>query len=204
MNKKKNSLPSVYMAGPDVFRGDVADFAHSAKAAAKVLGLNALFPCDNLDFSTIPEHQVSKAIFAGNLALMDQADFMIANTNPWRGLEPDSGTCWEMAYMYAQGKPIIAYRDSALSMVESINEARLLRGLSPMNIDEKGQHWHEGCFVENFSNPLNLMLQQSITELVIGDVVKAFECVAKLHQHLLCGFDGDRTKRTFNSSLKIC
>lgn len=204
MSKNKKQRATVYMAGPDVFRHDVEDFAHQAKQAANAMGLDALFPCDNLDFEKIPKDQIAKAIFEGNIALMDQADYMVANTNAWRGLEPDSGTCWEMAYMYSQGKPVIAYRSSGLSMVETVNKARLEKGLTAMEKDESGQHWHEGNFVENFSNPLNLMLQQSISAFVIGDVAKAFECVASMRHEIISGFALANGKKPSGSNMKMC
>ena len=41
--------------------------------------------------------------------LMDGCDAIIANLTPYRGIAADTGTCFELGYMSAQGKPAFAY-----------------------------------------------------------------------------------------------
>ena len=40
---------------------------------------------------------------------MHSADAIIANLTPFRGIAADTGTCFELGFMCAQGKPAFAY-----------------------------------------------------------------------------------------------
>ena len=71
---------------------------------------------------------------------------MIANLNPFRGQEPDSGTCFEVGYAFAKGKPVFAY----------VADARAMR-------EKLGERDADGFSVENFGLPLNLMLSSAAT-----------------------------------------
>ena len=53
---------------------------------------------------------------------MDSADAIIANLTPFRGIAADTGTCFELGYMCAQGKPAFAYTN-----VRADNAARTPR-----------------------------------------------------------------------------
>lgn len=77
----------------------------------------------------------------------------MANLNPFRGAEPDSGTVFEVGYAIALGKPVWGYLDDARPIAlrtahTAHPDGRLL--------DEHGQQ------VEDFGLPLNLMLACSI------------------------------------------
>ncbi len=65
-------------------------------------GFVGCYPFDN-------EADNTPDIFAGNCKLIDEADIVIANLNPFRGKEPDSGTCFEVGYAYAKGKTVYGY-----------------------------------------------------------------------------------------------
>lgn len=79
----------VYIAGPDVFRPDVSTWAEHVRGQLAALGHQALIPIDG------NEHTAA-GIYRANIAMIRSADALIANLNPFRGAEPDSGTCFEV------------------------------------------------------------------------------------------------------------
>lgn len=127
-------MKKIYLAGFDVFAPDAVKRGVRMKLQCAQQGLIGLYPLDN-------EGSDAAAIFAGNCALLDSADAVLANINPFRGHEPDSGTCFEIGYAYAKGKRVFAYLDDARTMREKLGAA-----------DENG------FTVEDFGLPVNLML----------------------------------------------
>jgi nucleoside 2-deoxyribosyltransferase len=95
----------LYLAGPDVFRPDAARWAARSAALCAAAGHLALVP---LDAGGVRR---AAAIYAGNLRLITEADCVLANLNPFRGAEPDSGTCVEIGYALALGKRVVGYAD---------------------------------------------------------------------------------------------
>lgn len=94
----------IYLAGPDVFRGDAKEHGEKLKQRCKDFGHVGLFPLDN---EIVPLD--SKKIFEANLALIREADLVLANINPFRGPSVDPGTAWEMGAAKALNKPVYAY-----------------------------------------------------------------------------------------------
>ena len=135
---------NIYLAGPDVFRPDAADWAAEARRLVASFGHSALLPTDN-------EAPDAPGIFAGNMALLRRADAVLANLEPFRGGEPDSGTCVEVGCAIALGKPVVGYLRDTRPLVERIGATRR-PGSGNAFVDERG--WT----VENFGLPLNLML----------------------------------------------
>lgn len=127
------SIPLVYIAGPDVFSPNAEKIAEEKKRFIAKHGAFPLYPLDN--DSDDPE-----IIALANYQMIDNADFVIADMNPFRGDEPDSGTCAEVGYALAKGKIVVAYLKDARSQV-------LRLGLTDKN----------GYAVENFQSPLNIM-----------------------------------------------
>jgi len=82
--------------------------------------LEPLFPFDN-EVDIGKSVNPSLEIFLGNRDLIDAADMVIANLNPFRGnIEPDSGTVWEVGYAIGRGKPVVGYLASSETMQERI------------------------------------------------------------------------------------
>lgn len=141
-------MQKIYIAGFDVFYPDAVQRGAKMKMICAENGFIGLYPFDN-------EADDPADIFRGNCALIDKADIVIANLNPFRGAEPDSGTCFEVGYAAAKGKKIYGYLSDARTMREKLGET-----------DEKG------FSVENFGFPLNLMLACSAV-IVEGDFAAA-------------------------------
>ena len=150
----------LYIAGPDVFRADSERWADEARTLCRQAGHEALIPLDGVETT-------AAGIFHANIAQIRLADAVLANLNPFRGCEPDSGTCVEVGFALALGKPVIGYVDSLESTVERVRSRQgsvvLLNG-RPVDAD--------GLHIEDFGLPLNLMLAVPV-RLVAGGLAEA-------------------------------
>lgn len=146
----------LYLAGPDVFRADVRQWARQALAQCAAAGHRALLPLDD----SLAD---ATAIYRNNLHLLAEADAVLANLNPFRGAEPDSGTCVEIGYALALGKPILGYADDLRPLRERL---RAVAGSDGVCRDGDGRT------VEDFGLPLNLMLAVPL-RLVQGGLADA-------------------------------
>lgn len=151
----------LYLAGPDVFRPDAMAWAAEARQLCQAAGHTALVPLDGVE-TTAP------GIYRANIELIRAADALLANLNPFRGCEPDSGTCVEVGFALALGKPVIGYLASGESTTERV--ARLQGGA--LSIREGRPLDGNGLYVEDFGLPLNLMLAVPV-KIVIGDLAAA-------------------------------
>ncbi len=133
----------LYLAGPDVFRPDVDTWASQARDLCQRHGFEALTPLDHGE--TNP-----RRIFQANLDLIRKAQIVVANLNPFRGAEPDSGTCFELGYAQALDKQLCAYVECMETLQSRVN--RIEGG------DASRTHDNLGLAIENFNLPLNLML----------------------------------------------
>ena len=124
--------------------------------ACRARGLAPLHPLDN-------EAQTARDIYEGNVALIREADVVVANLNPFRGpCEPDAGTAFEVGFACALDKPVWAYADEVSSMRDRMG-----------GVDARGYN------VEDFDLPMNLMLAESVT-LVQGSFEDCLD--ALVHQ----------------------
>lgn len=151
----------LYLAGPDVFRPDALAWAAEARRLCQVAGHAALVPLDGVE-TTAP------GIYRANIELIRTADAVLANLNPFRGCEPDSGTCVEVGFALALGKPVVGYLASGESTTERV--ARQQGGA--LAIREGRPLDGNGLYVEDFGLPLNLMLAVPV-KIVIGDLAAA-------------------------------
>ena len=159
-------MKRIYFAGPDVFNPDYPQLKSEIRALCAAGGFEPLLPGD-LELDT------SEAIFQHNIHLVDQADGIIANLNPFRGvIEPDSGTVFECAYAYAKGKWVIGYLDDRRDMLTRLRRTET----GPPN---DGLCCRDGTLVEDFGLPLNLMLAHAMKGLA-GSLEEAIKKAADL------------------------
>jgi nucleoside 2-deoxyribosyltransferase len=152
----------IYLAGPDVFRPDACAHGDRLKALCARYGFEGLYPLDTPAAQGSTDGlATARAILRANVALIDDADFVMANLNPFRGAEPDSGTAFEVGFAAARGKPVWAYADATESLVQR---------LGPVDDD--------GMLVEDFGLALNLMLACSVT-LVGGGPEECLRAMAR-------------------------
>lgn len=151
--------PRIYLAGPDVFYPDSALRFCALKVTCQRWGLEGLEPSDGdipADFTGSDDDRAQR-IYAGNIARIQQADAVIANLCDFRGLEPDSGTVFEMGYAIALQKPLVAYGVPPGSYAERV-AAQL-----PSVRDAHGvlRETSSGRMIEGLGQRLNLMLTRS-------------------------------------------
>lgn len=153
-------MQKVYIAGPDVFKKDALEIGKRYKELCRTYGFEGLYPFDNeVDFNA-PKKEVACAIYKANVEMIEQCNIVIANLNPFRGMESDSGTVWECGYALGRGKKVYGYMSDTRSYLERFE--------SGANREQDGRFFdHDGNAIEDFDYPLNLMLACSI-EIVQG------------------------------------
>jgi len=155
----------LYLAGPDVFRPNALAWAEQARQICADCGHRALIPLDGVETT-------AAGIYHANIELIRSADAVLANLNPFRGCEPDSGTCVEVGFALALGKPVIGYVAEVETTTQRV--ARLLGG--PLEIHANRPVDRNGLFVEDFGLPLNLMLAVPAT-IVFGGLAEALQAL---------------------------
>jgi nucleoside 2-deoxyribosyltransferase len=150
---EQDNVKKVYLAGWDVFRPDAVEEGKYLKNLCKEYGFEGLYPLDN-------ESDNPEDIYKGNIELLEQADYVIANVNAFRGSEPDSGTSFEIGYAIAMGKPVVTYLEETRPMIEWVKD-------------------ENGYSIENFGFPVNLMIAES-TVVVNGDAEDALKKLCEI------------------------
>jgi nucleoside 2-deoxyribosyltransferase len=149
-----------YLAGPDVFRADAAEIAARRKALCAAYGVEALHPFDQA-LEGLAAHDLAGAIFRNNIAMMRDADVVIAELTPFRSPSADPGTAFELGFAFAGGKPVYGFSDApeplfertvgsvSRDSLEALPDGRLLLA--------------DGLVIEDFGLADNLMLIEAIT-----------------------------------------
>ncbi|MGY8526162.1 nucleoside 2-deoxyribosyltransferase [Paracidovorax citrulli] len=165
-------MPTVYLAGPDVFRPDAAAYGQALKALCGAHGFTGLFPLDQQLPAGLAGPAAARWICEANLALLRRADLVMANLEDFRGPgEADSGTAFEVGFAVALGKPVWAYAPEPGTIVD---RATVRRDEAGVPLDARGLH------VEDFGLGKNLMLACTV-RLVHGGPA---QCLAAMARHL--------------------
>jgi nucleoside 2-deoxyribosyltransferase len=136
--------PKAYLAGFDVFRVDAIAHGEHLKSLCAAAGLMGLFPLDNDLPHELAGPEAAAWICQQNMAMLCEADLVIANLGNFRGAEPDSGTVFEVGVAVAMGKPVWVYFPE--------------RGSLRQQVPSSEGRCRDGYFVEDFGLPKNLML----------------------------------------------
>ncbi|MDR1086352.1 MAG: nucleoside 2-deoxyribosyltransferase [Deltaproteobacteria bacterium] len=136
-------MPSVYLAGPDLFYPGYPALIKKTVFTGAELGFNVLFPGDG-------DSAHPTEIFQRNLKCINDCDGIIANLNPFRGHEPDSGTVFEIGYGYALGKWIVGYMKDQRDVLSRLKDI-------PGCLKPDSLTCADGSLVEDFGLPVNLM-----------------------------------------------
>jgi len=145
----------LYLAGPEVFLEDAREIGRRKQALCAAYGFTGLYPLDPAPEAG--DRRGSAAIFAANLGLMRQADALIANLTPFRGLSGDVGTAFEVGFCAALGKPVMAY-----SAVPGLLKERALQQIGPAAGAPAPTLMADGFHVEDFGHFDNLMLAEAV------------------------------------------
>ena len=150
----------VYLAGPDVFLPDAMAVGRRKQEICVRYGLTGLFPLDNGTNEAAGATGVppSMQIFSGCIAMMEEADAVIAHLTPFRGASADAGTVFELGYMAARGKICAAYTNRCDTYA---GRTECAPGVAPggsglANLD------CDGHFIENFGLADNLMIVHAL------------------------------------------
>ncbi|WP_064575761.1 nucleoside 2-deoxyribosyltransferase [Cupriavidus gilardii] len=162
-------MPTVYLAGPDVFRPDAMAHGQALKALCAQHGFTGLFPLDHQLPAGLAGEAAARWIYQANAALIRRADLVMANLDDFRGPgEPDSGTAFEVGFAVALGKPVWAYTGDRGTIVERATAGHDAQGRP---LDARGFH------VEDFGLGKNLMLACSV-QWVQGGPAQCLEAMA--------------------------
>ncbi|MDM0045866.1 nucleoside 2-deoxyribosyltransferase [Variovorax dokdonensis] len=177
----QRAAPRIYLAGPDVFRADCAPFFAALSTACKRLHLVAVPPSDgNLPHGFDGDDQAhAQRIYDDNIALIKTCDGVIANLAPFRGLEPDSGTVFEVGFAVALGLPVVGYGIPASTYAQRVGEQIECQPDAQGVLRERAS----GLMVEGLGQRANLMLTRSV--LALAD--DAEDALARLARHFRVG-----------------
>lgn len=175
------AAPRIYLAGPDVFRPDSAQVFEALRAACERLNLVAVPPSDgNLPASFDGDDDAhAQRIYEGNIALIRSCQGVIANLAPFRGLEPDSGTVFEVGFAIALGLPVVGYGVPASTYAQRVGAQVDCQPDSHGVLRESAT----GLMVEGLGQRANLMLTRSVAALADD----AEDALARLARHLGVG-----------------
>ena len=162
----------LYLAGPDVFRPEAADHGRRLVALCAEYGFTGVFPLAGSLPELASPQAVAAHIYRANVAHIEGCDAVVANLDFFRGAEPDSGTCFEVGYAVARGKPVVGYVPEAGSFAQRIRQ-RHPQAAGPGPVDAQG--WQ----LEEFGLPLNLMLAVPC-RIVVGGLRAALAALQAL------------------------
>lgn len=163
--------PKVYIAGPDVFRPDLATRTAALKALCLEYGLLALIPAENLEIKEAGE-AAANHIFTYNVELIRQADAILADFSPWRGISLDAGTSWELGMGYALRLPMAGYGPQ---------DEYKKRFTAPLILDSHGLlKDSDNTLVEDFGLPDNVMPIKSLTAGYYATAADAIKNLARV------------------------
>jgi nucleoside 2-deoxyribosyltransferase len=102
----------LYFAGP-LFTSAERAWNAEVAAALRAAGHEVFLPQEQ------DSGMDAKGIFANDVGGIDGAETLVAIMD---GLDPDSGTCWEVGYAYGTRKPIVLVRTDLRSMAGDAGE----------------------------------------------------------------------------------
>lgn len=159
-----NHGPRVYLAGPDVFYPDAKERFESMRRELAGLGFVAVTPLDGE-----AGEPSAVEIYKANLIKVANSQFVLANVNPFRGTEPDSGTVFEIGFAVALGKRVFTYSEAPGSVIDRLGDYIAAQPetagqfATANDEDDKDTVFPDGMKCECFGLPLNLMLAVSCT-----------------------------------------
>lgn len=160
----------VYLAGPEVFLANAREILDLKIALTREAGLVPVTPGDLTPPKLESPGDLGTAISGIDETLMDSADAIIANLTPFRGICADPGTCFELGYMCAQGRPAFAYTNMRADNAE---RTRVFYGGATMRDTDGVERGPDGVMIEDMGFVDNLMLHGGVLRrggvVIVGD-----------------------------------
>ena len=161
-------MKKIYIAGPDVFEKDAIEIGKRNVELCKKYGFIGLYPLDNVVDFNQPKRKIALDIFEANKKMIEECDIVVANLNPFRGKESDSGTVWECGYGFGLGKKVYGYMQNTQNYAESFN--------ADEKHEKEGMFFdNDGLLIEDFDYPVNLMIACSVEKIFKGDFETALK-----------------------------
>lgn len=105
-----NNPPRVYLAGPDFCHPQAEVLIQNKKLICEKYGLEGVSAGDGeLVYDSADRPAAGIANHAAVIGLLKTCDVLIANMNPFRGPSMDVGAAFEMGFMAALERPVVAY-----------------------------------------------------------------------------------------------
>lgn len=180
LNNEQMSKIKIYLAGPDVFMEPekVGPHFDELKALCEKYGFLGLSPFDStldLDKYHTPGEK-GMAIYKANHELIAKCDVVMANLVPFRGINVDDGTAFEIGAGATLHKRLYGYTTLYNKTLDERTKGYPCSA-EIMEYDSKFPA------TEEFDLPVNLMLACSITESG-GATLETFEdCLAHLAEN---------------------
>jgi len=148
-----------YLAGPEVFLPNAIEIGLRKKQLCADFGFEGLFPFDNEISLTDQKTRIGRLIYRANVAMIQEADFGIANLTPFRGPSADVGTAFELGMLRGLGKPVFGYTNEVEDLLDRLKQ-------SGTALDPVEKVWRDvnGITVEDFGNADNLMIDSAFAE----------------------------------------
>lgn len=164
-------MKKIYIAGPDVFEPHSLQIGQTYVAICQKHNFHGMYPLDNVINFAQEKQKIAEDIFLANAKLIQECDIVVANLNPFRGKEADSGTVWECGYAFGLGKKVYGYMQNSISYLEQFSQTQK-REVDGMYVD------NEGKMIEDFDYPINLMIACSVVEIIEGSFEDAIKKVS--------------------------
>ena len=151
------SKSKIYLSGPEVFLPDAPAIGQRKKFLCEEFGFVGLYPLDN-DLAAMPGETEDQKIFAANVAAMREADAGIFNLTPFRGVNADPGTAFELGFFAALGQAgFRLHQQFARTLFDRVAAAHGVHGAPDGEFCDA-----HGLSIENFGNADNLMLDGAV------------------------------------------
>ena len=146
-------MKKVYLAGPSVFYHNWKEHSKELKSLCYKLGFEPLYPMDNEVSGESPE-DIAKNIAKANVAMIQEADAIIADITEFRGTAMDTGTAFEVGMAIQRGIPVVTYTDSERKdYKDRVNDMDNLNEMEDGSLVDSNK-----MTVENFGLQENLMI----------------------------------------------
>lgn len=146
-----NSRPMAYLSGPERYDEDAIQKYDTMKKICEKYGMDARSPLDWADevkeIKTGNSYTKAANLFDNYQQQVRNCDLIIANLNDYRGYECCNDTGFECGMAFQLGKALYGYMDDTRPMKYRVPHLGEEQGFRDMN----------GCNVEDFDYPLNLM-----------------------------------------------
>lgn len=176
----------IYLAGPEVFLPNAAQALKVKADLARQFGFTPISPGD----LAIPPAD-TRLQFGCNISeideqMMHEADAIIANLTPYRGVGADTGTSFELGFMCGLGKLVFGYTNVAKDHFQRVSDYYD----GKIKQDDSGRYrGPDGLSVENCEMIDNLMLHGGIIRrggtIIIGNA-DAAELYTDLEAYKAC------------------